>query len=150
MRLPQLFTSMLLGLCFFMSPAEAAASASCNNATLEGSYIFFANGRTGVSSSSDQVAYAAMIVYDGQGNAKFAAVYADGAEVTLLGEYSIDSDCKGRVTYENGRTAVYFVSPSGDDLVYVVTQGAVIASSVKRVSRDQLLTLGAPDRPTGR
>lgn len=147
MRLPLLFTSTLCGLFLFVPgfAGAAASSPTCSNATLQGSYIFFANGATGVSGSADRVAYAAMIVYDGKGNARFAAAYADGTEVTLAGKYSIDANCKGRVTYENGRTAVYFVAPGGDELVYVVTQGPVIASSAKRVSSDQLLKVAAPE-----
>ena len=81
------------------------------------------------------------MVYDGKGNAKFTASFADGSETTLGGTYSVDATCKGQVTYEDGRTAAYFVSPSGDELVYVLTSGSFVASHAKRVSKDQLLKL---------
>ncbi len=125
----------------FIGTTSATAAQACDNSTLIGSYIFSAHGMQGEGSSSQQVAYAAMIVYDGQGNAKFAASYSDGTETNLRGSYSIDSNCKGKVTYENGRTATYFVSPIGDELVYVVTSGSVISSTAKRVSREKLIKI---------
>jgi len=118
-----------------------AAAQTCNDSTLSGSYIFYAHGTTGEGSSSSPTAYAAMIVYDGKGNAKFTASFSDRTEMTLRGVYSIDQNCKGRVTYEGGRTATYFVSPTGDDLVYVVTSGSVIASNAKRVSLEMLMKI---------
>ena len=129
-----------LGLYFSAHSAVAAAD-TCSNSTLVGSYILAADGAKGSVSTSERLAYVGMVVYDGKGNVKFTASFADGSETTLGGSYAVDPTCKGRVTYEDGRTAAYFVSPSGDDLVYVLTSGSFVASHAKRVSKDQLLRL---------
>jgi hypothetical protein len=130
----------ILGL-YFSTHSGVAAADSCSNSTLVGSYILAADGAKGASSSSERLAYVGMVVYDGKENAKFTASFADGSEATFGGTYSVDATCKGQVTYEGGRTAAYFVSPSGDELVYVLTNGSFVSSHAKRVSKDQLLKL---------
>jgi hypothetical protein len=144
MNLSKCLASIIVIYCsahFAVAPAEAqgaGAGRGCNTSTLIGSYILAAHGMTDAGEYAQHVAYVGMVVYDGKGNVKFVASFADGTETSLVGKYSVARNCKGAVTYENDRTATYFVSPTGDELVYVITSGSVVASSARRVSREQL------------
>lgn len=91
------------------------------------------------------MAYAGMVVYDGQRHAAFAATYADGTEVTLRGTYMIQKNCKGEVVFEDGRKAVFYGDPSGDEAAYVLLSGPVVASTARRVTKDLLLEVGPSD-----
>jgi hypothetical protein len=125
--------------------SPALARDECKNKTLKGSYILAAHGTKGPLSTGDRLAYAGMVVYDGKRNAAFAATYADGTEVTLRGPYMVQKSCKGEVVFEDGRKAVFYGDPSGDEAAYVLLSGPVVASTARRVTKDLLLDVDTKD-----
>ena len=114
--------------------AFASADEACSNRTLYGSYILSANGV-----DKTPIAEAGMAVYDGAGNILFKAKYASNLEISLKGTYNVAKNCRGEVTYEDGRTVTLFIAPSGDEYSWVVTSGPVLASNSRRVSKSDLI-----------
>ncbi|KAF2989869.1 hypothetical protein MJC1_03007 [Methylocystis sp. MJC1] len=117
-----------------LSGAAFAADETCSDKTLQGSYIFSASG-----TDKSPIAEAGMVGYDGAGNVVFKGKYSNNAEISLKGTYKISGNCRGEVRYEDGRTVTFFVTPSGDELTWVVTSGPILASNSWRVSKSDLI-----------
>lgn len=122
-----------LAVTLALGPAALAAE-TCSEKTLQGSYIFSATG-----ADKSPIAEAGMVGYDGAGNVLFKGKYSNGSEISLKGAYKISGNCRGEVRYEDGRTVTFFVTPSGDELSWVVTSGPILASNSWRVSKDDLI-----------
>jgi hypothetical protein len=112
----------------------ASADEACSNRTLDGSYILSASGV-----DKTPIAEAGMVAYDGAGNVLFKGMYASKSEISLKGTYKVEKNCRGEVTYEDGRTVTLFIAPSGDELSWVVTSGPILASNSRRVSKRNLI-----------
>jgi hypothetical protein len=121
--------TLVIGSAGFASGGEA-----CSNKTLHGSYILSANGIDKM-----PIAEAGMVVYDGAGNVLFKGKYASKSEISLKGTYKVEENCRGEVTYEDGRTVTLFIAPSGDEISWVVTSGPILASNSRRVSKKDLI-----------
>lgn len=123
-----------LAMALITGPAAAASQQSCNDGTLHGSYILSANGM-----DKTPISEAGMIFYDGSEQVSFKGKYANNAEISLKGKYEVAKNCRGEVTYEDGRTVTLFIAPSGDEISWVVTSGPILASNSKRVSKNDLV-----------
>ena len=105
---------------------ENAAKAKCSEATLDGTYLFAAEG---VEIKGDQqlpFSYAGYEVFDGNGkiNQVFSA-NLNGKKVirneTLSGTYTVEADCTGTATYADGTRFDQFIAPDGSELTFVQT-----------------------------
>ncbi len=132
-------SSLACSLCLVSGSAIASDNETCSTSTLQGSYIFFANGRDSNKPGNVPIAYAGMSYYDGNGHATASAKYADKTELSGNGAYHVMKNCQVRIRYENGRTLTYFLAPSGNEFTWVATSGPIWASSARRVSRSNLI-----------
>ncbi len=114
--------------------AIASPDGNCSYSTLNGSYIFSANGVDG-----KPTAFAGMSFYDGKGKTLSVLKSSDNTASTLKGTYHFTRNCRAQITYSNGGTATLFAAPSGDSAVFVITHGTITASSTQRVSKSNLL-----------
>jgi len=113
-----------------------AAEPSCGIHTLFGTYIISASGTEGGSFS----AYAGMIAYDGEGEFKIRIRYGGPAQETKEdhGRYAVVGPCEIEAISKSGRSAHYFIDPSGDNFRYVMTSGGSVVGDAQRISRQLL------------
>lgn len=131
-QLPIISFALLAGMNFSL------ANEFCREASVKGSYIFFVQG---MSAQNLPLAYAGMLVFDGKGKVEGVAKFSNDSEKAVQGSYKIEKSCRIAVDFPGFEKVTYFTGPTGDELVYVVTTGRTIASSAKRVSRNNLLAL---------
>lgn len=121
----------------FNIQSSKSAEIGCSLETLQGNYIFSAQGWA----KSEQkgyrpIAYIGMLFFEGNGKVT-SKLRTDNSKATqnVKGTYTLGSNCEAEVTYKNGRKATYFVSPSGDMFSLVVTSGLVTSADAHRVSK---------------
>jgi hypothetical protein len=131
------FVSRVAFLALLCQSATAFADPLCTEKTLNGSYVFSAVGFD--STGKTPVAYAGFEYYDGMGHQVYIAKYADATEQSLRGKYTVSPNCRVEVVYENGRTNTFFINPNGKEINYVVTGGAIIASTERWVATQNLV-----------
>ncbi len=126
-----------LASCILLSGTTAIASADeyCSDATLRGTYISSANG----TQAGKPVASIVMVFADGAGHSVIKRKNADNSEALVKGTYHIARNCRADVRDSDGRPLTYFVAPSGDGYVFVITSGVIEAGDAKRVSKGNLL-----------
>jgi hypothetical protein len=103
---------------------ENASGAKCSEATLDGTYLFAADG-VGIKGNEQRpFAIAGYEVYDGNGKVK--AVFTlniNGKTVirkeTVSGTYSVEADCTGTATYADGTRDDQFIAPDGSEFTFV-------------------------------
>ncbi len=134
-------SSLACSLFLVSGSALASGDETCSTSTLQGSYIFFANGRDSNKPGNIPIAYAGMTYYDGNGHATASAKYADNTELSGNGTYHVMKNCRVQIRYENARTLTYFLAPSGEEFTWVATSGPIWASSARRVSRSNLIAI---------
>jgi hypothetical protein len=106
---------------------ENASGAKCSEATLDGTYLFAADG-VGIKGNEQRpFAIAGYEVYDGNGKVK--AVFTlniNGKKVIrndrISGTYTVKADCTGTATYSDGTRSDQFIAPDGSELTFVGTQ----------------------------
>ena len=105
---------------------ENAAGAKCSEATLDGTYLFAADGVEIKGNEQLPFAYAGYEVFDGNGkvNQVFSA-NINGKKVirneTISGTYTVKADCTGTATYADGTRFDQFIAPDGSELTFVQT-----------------------------
>lgn len=129
--------SVTVPLVLIGSMGPALAEEPCSVATLSGTYIFSALGVAGDAVS----AYAGMISYDGRGAYKIRMHFAGPSEKTRQdsGVYSPSGNCEFEAVSQSGRSAVYFVNPSGDGFKFVLRDGGNAVGAAERVTRALLV-----------
>jgi len=127
--------------CFAAGPALAAGTdGSCSNATMQGLYIFSANGYQVVDGAAQPKAIVEMIRFNGDGTLVVPGVTRSVNGVVTrapahgLGTYALDADCIGTLTFTNGPAFDIFAAPRGDDMWMIQTNsGNVLQGNVTRV-----------------
>ena len=105
---------------------DETEAAKCSEATLDGTYLFAADGVAIKGNEQLPFAYAGYEVFDGQG--KVNQVYTlniNGKKVirnqTISGTYSVKADCTGTTTYADGTREDHFTAPDGSEFTFVGT-----------------------------
>ncbi|WP_395685082.1 hypothetical protein [Aestuariivirga sp.] len=129
--------SIGLALCSIYSKNTAVAEVSCNTATLTGSYIISALG----TNDGSAAAYVGMISYDGRGSYRIRIHFAGPSQTTTqdTGTYIHLGGCEFEATANSGRSAHYFVAPTGDWFKYVMKSGGNMLGDAQRISSDLLI-----------
>jgi hypothetical protein len=103
---------------------ENASGAKCSEATLDGTYLFAADGVAIKGNEQRPFAIAGYEVFDGNGKVK--AVFTlniNGKTVirkeTVSGTYSVEADCTGTATYADGTRDDQFIAPDGSEFTFV-------------------------------
>jgi hypothetical protein len=123
---------------------DETAAAKCSEATLEGRYLFAADGVEINGNDQLPFAYAGYEVFDGNGkvNQVFSANLNGKItrNETISGTYSVNADCTSTATYADGTRFDQFIAPDGSQLTFVqtkpsefVTVGFEPRGSAKRV-----------------
>ena len=124
---------------------DESAAAKCSEATLDGTYLFAADGVAVKGNDHIPFAYAGYEVFDGQGKVKQVfTLNINGKKVirneTISGTYSVEADCTGTATYADGTREDHFIAPDGSEFTFVqthpkriVTAGFEPRGSAKRV-----------------
>jgi hypothetical protein len=125
---------------------DETAAAKCSEATLDGRYLFAADGVEIKGNDQLPFAYAGYEVFDGNGkvNQVFSA-NVNGKitrNETISGTYSVKADCTSTATYADGTRFDQFIAPDGSELTFVqtkpsefVTSGFEPRGSAKRVGK---------------
>jgi hypothetical protein len=106
---------------------DESEAAKCSEATLDGTYLFAADGVAIKGDEQLPFSYAGYEVFDGQGKVKqVLTLNINGKKVihneTLSGTYSVEADCTGTATYSDGTRDDQFIAPDGSQLTFVGTQ----------------------------
>jgi hypothetical protein len=133
---------LTIGTGFAKDETEAA---KCSEATLNGTYLFAADGVAIKGNEQLPFSYAGYEVFDGNGKVnQVITLNFNGKKVirkeTISGTYSVEADCTGTATYSDGTREDHFIAPDGSEFTFVQThpKGIVTASfeprgSAKRV-----------------
>ena len=122
---------MAIGTGYAKDESEAA---KCSEATLDGTYLFAADGVAIKGNEQLPFAYAGYEVFDGQG--KVNQVYTlniNGKKVIrndrISGTYSVEADCTGTATYADGTREDHFIAPDGSEFTFVQTHPKSIVTA---------------------
>jgi hypothetical protein len=125
---------------------DETEAAKCSEATLDGTYLFAADGVAIKGNDQLPFAYAGYEVFDGQG--KVNQVYTlniNGEKVirnqTISGTYTVKADCTGTTTYADGTREDHFTAPDGSEFTFVGThpKNLVTASFEPRGSAERVV-----------
>ena len=119
---------------------ENASGAKCSVATLEGTYLFAADGVE--IKGNDQLPFANAGYDVFEGNGKVKAVFSQNLNgkitrnETLSGTYSVKADCTSTAIYEDGTHYDQFIAPDGSKFTFIHTKPAeqVVAGFEVRVT----------------
>ena len=123
---------------------EDASEAKCSVATLEGTYLFAADGVQIKGNDQLPFANAGYDVFDANGKVKSVFSENFNGKITRnetdSGTYSVKGDCTGTLTFESGTRFDLFIAPDGSQLTFVqskpsedVAAGFEPRGSAKRV-----------------
>jgi hypothetical protein len=105
---------------------ENASRAKCSEATLDGTYLFAADGVRIKGNDQLPFANAGYDVFDGNGKVKAVFSQNINGKITrnepLSGTYSVKGDCTGTLTFESGTRFDLFIAPDGSQLTFVQTK----------------------------
>lgn len=109
-----------------------AAKTKCSLATLKGTYQW--------TSQTSQDASAGRDYFDGNGGVVSQSSSNSSTDITTTtNAYTVNEDCTG-TQVGNGETYNNFISPDGNSIYWVETDGSTISSGIEtRVSRANLL-----------
>jgi hypothetical protein len=105
---------------------EDASRAKCSNATLEGTYLFAADGVEIKGNEQLPFANAGYDVFDGNGKVKDVFSENFNGKITRnesgSGTYSVKANCTGTLTFASGTRYDLFIAPDGSQLTFVQTK----------------------------
>lgn len=138
--LPALLAAMALGVAG-SARAEGEAQA-CGPQTLQGSYVFTAQGFNIVSGAAQPKAIVEGIDFHGDGtfSVPFATVSINGVIIQVppggVGTYAVDTSCQGTVSFMNGPNFNIFVARNGRRVSMIQTDpNTVFQGITTRVAR---------------
>jgi hypothetical protein len=105
---------------------DETEAAKCSEATLDGTYLFAADGVAIKGDDQLPFSYAGYEVFDGNGKVnQVFTLNINGKKVirneTISGTYSVEADCTGTATYADGTRYDQFIAPDGSELTFVGT-----------------------------
>jgi len=105
---------------------DETEAAKCSEATLDGTYLFAADGVAIKGNEQLPFSYAGYEVFDGQGKVnQVFTLNINGKKVirnqTISGTYSVKADCTGTTTYADGTREDHFTAPDGSEFTFVGT-----------------------------
>jgi hypothetical protein len=108
---------------------ENEHATTCTLATLEGRYLFAANGTTfpPVVKQPTLFARAGYRIFNGDGTGTIVATFSDNGVITIPDlhadfSYTVNKDCTGTYTVlTSGAKAEIFVAPNGEEFVFIET-----------------------------
>ena len=104
---------------------ENASRAKCSEATLDGTYLFAADGVEIKGNEQLPFSYAGYEVFDGNGKVNQIFSANLNGKVTrnesISGTYSVKADCTSTATYADGTRFDQFIAPDGSELTFVGT-----------------------------
>ena len=104
---------------------EESAAAKCSEATLDGRYLFAADGVEIKGDEQSPFAYAGYEVFDGNGKVNQVFSANVNGKITrnesISGTYTVKADCTGTATYADGTRFDQFMAPDGNKLTFVQT-----------------------------
>ena len=103
---------------------DESEAAKCSEATLDGTYLFAADGVEIKGNEQRLFANTGYEVFDGQGKVKQVfTLNINGKKVIrndrISGTYSVEADCTGTATYADGTREDHFIAPDGSEFTYV-------------------------------
>jgi hypothetical protein len=120
---------------------ENASGAKCSEATLDGTYLFAADGVAIKGNEQLPFSYAGYEVFDGNGKVnQVISLNINGKKVirneTISGTYTVKADCTGSSTYSDGTRYDDFIAPDGSMLTFVQTKPSkwVLAGDEQQVT----------------
>lgn len=121
---------------------SAAATPTCSNSTLSGTYTFASDGWIVSGGGTTPFALAGTETYDGAGNIAGVVTASLNGSVTSAaantGTYSINSNCTGTAAFTNSGVTTHFdiyVHPMGRFFQFVETDtGQVTSATETRIS----------------
>ncbi len=130
-----LLRSLALGLAFSGGLTAASAGQACSEKTLLGSYIYSGSGPDKDNKPS---ASAGIDYFDGNGHIIWTATDSKGKSANGTGSYFVKG-CRAQVKFSTGVTNTFFLAPSGETFVWVVTNGSTVAGPAQRVSQENIV-----------
>lgn len=120
------------------TPTATATPTTCSDATLQGTYLYSANGYQIYNGTAIPNAYAGSDHFDGAGAITGTATYSsDGAispRTGYTGTYTISADCTGVISLSDGITMEIYVAASGTSFTTLRTDDQyVLAVTEQRV-----------------
>ena len=104
---------------------DESAAAKCSVATLDGTYLFAADGVQIKGDEQLPFSYAGYEVFDGNGKVKAVFTLNINGKITrnesISGTYTVEADCTGTATYADGTRYDQFIAPDGSELTFVQT-----------------------------
>jgi hypothetical protein len=120
---------------------DETEAAKCSEATLDGTYLFAADGVAIKGNEQLPFSYAGYEVFDGNGKVnQVFTLNINGKKVirneTISGTYSVEADCTGSSTYSDGTRYDDFIAPDGSMLTFVQTKPSkwVLAGDEQQVT----------------
>ena len=104
---------------------DETEAAKCSEATLDGTYLFAADGVEIKGNDQLPFAYAGYEVFDGNGKVNQVFSANLNGKVTrnesISGTYSVKADCTSTATYADGTRDDQFIAPDGSEFTFVGT-----------------------------
>jgi hypothetical protein len=123
---------LLAGAQGYAQGAEDDSKATCSEATLDGTYLFAYDGVEIKDDEHTPFALAGYEVYDGKGQVISFSSSSTGGEISrnnaVPGTYTVNEDCTGAVSYEDGTHYDQFIAPDGSLFTFVQTDPGVVAA----------------------
>jgi hypothetical protein len=124
--------ALLAGTQGYVQGAEDDSKPTCLEATLHGTYLFAYDGVGIKDDEHIPFAVAGYEVFDGKGKVKAVSSSSTGGEIssndTTSGTYTVNEDCTGTTSYEDGTHYDHFIAPDGSLFTFVQTDPGVVAA----------------------
>lgn len=135
------FSILVVGSSFKLSsaPIEESAETSCSLATLTGTYVYSEQGFL------EGQPYASGGMFSFNGTGQVTSIFTNSStreEASATGNYTVNSNCTGTVTFGAEPTVNIYLSPNGDTFRYVrvtTSDDPVLASDAQRVSTQLII-----------
>lgn len=136
-----IFSILVVGASFKLSSAsiEESTETSCSLATLTGTYLYSEQGFLGGQP------YASGGIFSFNGTGQVTSIFTNSStreQAPATGNYAVNSNCTGTVTFGTEPTVNIYLSPNGDTFIYVrvtTDDDPVLASEVQRVSKQLII-----------